>query len=148
MHRYMYMYMIGMRNWFRWPWPFYKVTVVDDIHCPWKTHHCFSCFIIYSQTEAFDYILEQVKEVRNRGDETARIVLAHQQEGQEPPGNLKRDFEHLLDLVSGDMNVFEPGHEKMRLCHMRTTKALISAFVVRSLDSLISLDSIAEISRL
>ena len=41
-----------------------------------------------------------MKEVRNRGDETARIVLAHQQEGQEPPGNLKRDFEHLLELVS------------------------------------------------
>ena len=51
---------------------------------------------------------------------------------------------------------------KCVLCHMRTTKAklslradqpahprsLISAFVVRCLDSIISLDSIAEISRL
>ena len=43
---------------------------------------------------------------------------------------------------------------KCVLCHMRTTKAqirlriLISAFVVRCLDSIISLDSIAKISRL
>ena len=43
---------------------------------------------------------------------------------------------------------------KRVLCHMRTTKALIrlrsliSALVVRCLDSIISLDSIAEISRL
>ena len=46
---------------------------------------------------------------------------------------------------------------KCVLCNMRTTKgadqpthprSLISAFVVRCLDSIISLDSIAEISRL
>ena len=43
---------------------------------------------------------------------------------------------------------------KCILCHMQTTKALIrlrsliSAFVVRCLDSIISLDSIAKISRL
>ena len=43
---------------------------------------------------------------------------------------------------------------KRVLCHMRTTKvqislrSLISAFVVRCLDSIISLDSIAKISRL
>ena len=49
--------------------------------------------------------------------------------------------------------LFEPGHVKCVLCHMRTTKAqismrsLISAFVVRSLDSIISLVSISEISR-
>ena len=36
---------------------------------------------------------------------------------------------------------------KCVLCHMRTTKAQISAFVVRCLDSIKSLDSIAEISR-
>ena len=38
---------------------------------------------------------------------------------------------------------------KCVLCHMRTTKArsLISAFVVHCLDSIISPDSIAEISR-
>ena len=37
---------------------------------------------------------------------------------------------------------------KCVLCHMRTTKAQISAFVVRCLDCIISLDSISEISRL
>ena len=37
---------------------------------------------------------------------------------------------------------------KCVLCHMRTTKAQISTVVVRCLDSMISLDSIAEISRL
>ena len=37
---------------------------------------------------------------------------------------------------------------KCVLCHMRTKKAQISAFVVCCLDSILSLDSIAEISRL
>ena len=40
---------------------------------------------------------------------------------------------------------------KCVLCHLRTSarmRSLISAFVVRCLDSIISLDSIAEISRL
>ena len=52
---------------------------------------------------------------------------------------------------------FEPGHEKMCLMSYANNKgadqlahprSLISAFVVRCLDSIISLDSIAEISRL
>ena len=52
---------------------------------------------------------------------------------------------------------FEPGHEKMCLKSYADNKAadqpahprsLISAFVVRCLDSIIYLDSIAEISRL
>ena len=54
-------------------------------------------------------------------------------------------------------NAYEPGHEKMCLksyankkgadqpAHLRS---LISSFVVRCLDSIISLDSITEISRL
>ena len=51
----------------------------------------------------------------------------------------------------------EPGHEKMCLMSYANNKGadqpahprrLISAFVVRCLDSIISLDSIAEISRL
>ncbi|KAL4232887.1 hypothetical protein ACF0H5_007574 [Mactra antiquata] len=41
----------------------------------------------------------KVKETRNRGDETARIMMAHIQEGQEPPAQLRRDFEHLLYLI-------------------------------------------------
>ena len=44
----------------------------------------------------------------------------------------------------------EPPHEKTGLCHMQTTKAQISlricTFVVRRLDSIISLVSISEIS--
>lgn len=40
-----------------------------------------------------------MKEIRNRGDETARILMAHIQEGQEPPASLRRDFEDLLYLV-------------------------------------------------
>ena len=51
----------------------------------------------------------------------------------------------------------EPGHEKMCLMSYANNKgadqtahplSLISAFIVRCLDSIISLDSIAEISRL
>ena len=54
-------------------------------------------------------------------------------------------------------NQNEPGHEKMCLMSYANNKgadqpvhprSLISAFVVRCLDSIISLDSIAEISRL
>ena len=55
------------------------------------------------------------------------------------------------------VNACEPGHEKMCLMSYANNKgadqpahprSLISAFVVRCLDSIISLDSIAEISRL
>ena len=54
-------------------------------------------------------------------------------------------------------NITEPGHDKMCLMSYVNNKgadqtahphSLISAFVVRCLDSIISLDSIAEISRL
>ena len=53
--------------------------------------------------------------------------------------------------------IYEPGHEKMCLMSYANNKgadqtahprSLISAFVVRCLDSIISLDFIAEISRL
>ena len=53
--------------------------------------------------------------------------------------------------------IIEPGHEKMCLVSYANNKgadqpahpcSLISAFVVRCLDSIISLDSVAEISRL
>ncbi|KAK2179080.1 hypothetical protein NP493_515g00009 [Ridgeia piscesae] len=42
----------------------------------------------------------KVKELRNQGDETARIIMANQHEGLEAPAGLKRDFEHLLRLVN------------------------------------------------
>ena len=41
----------------------------------------------------------QIKELRNRGDEAARIIIAHAQEGLEPPTNLRRDFEQFLMMV-------------------------------------------------
>ena len=53
-------------------------------------------------------------------------------------------------------NTYEPGHEKMCLMSCANDKgadqpahprSLISAFVVRCLDNIISLDSIAEMSR-
>ena len=59
--------------------------------------------------------------------------------------------------IDDDMiyKLFEPRHEKMCLMSYAKNKnafshprSLISAFVVRCLDSIISLDSIAEISRL
>ena len=54
-------------------------------------------------------------------------------------------------------DIHEPGHEKMCLISYANNKgvdqpahprSLVSAFVVRCLDSIIYLDSIAEISRL
>ena len=62
-------------------------------------------------------------------------------------------FESVIIKLSKLSKIFEPGHEKM--CHMSYAnnkgadpRSLISAFVFRCLDSIISLDSIAEISRL
>ena len=55
------------------------------------------------------------------------------------------------------IKIYEPGHEKMYLMSYANNKgadqpahlrSLISVFVDRCLDSMISLDSIAEISRL
>ena len=62
-----------------------------------------------------------------------------------------------MDYFQECLLKFETGHEKMCLMSYANnkgadqpahTRSLISAFVVRCLDSLISLDSIAEISRL
>ncbi|KAK2146220.1 hypothetical protein LSH36_623g00003 [Paralvinella palmiformis] len=52
-----------------------------------------------------DFIVQmplKMKEMRNRGDETSRIILANQQNGLEPPAGLRRDFEHFLFLI-GDL---------------------------------------------
>ncbi|ESP04618.1 hypothetical protein LOTGIDRAFT_237278 [Lottia gigantea] len=40
----------------------------------------------------------KVKELRNRGDETARIIMAHQNEGLQSPDQ-RKDFEELLSLM-------------------------------------------------
>ncbi|XP_071943661.1 nuclear pore complex protein Nup205-like [Antedon mediterranea] len=50
-----------------------------------------------------DFIVQmplKIKELRNRGDEAARILFAHAQEGLEPPVNLPRHFEHFMRLIS------------------------------------------------
>ena len=41
----------------------------------------------------------QTKELRNSGDETARIIIATINEGLVPAANLRRDFEHMLSMV-------------------------------------------------
>ena len=66
--------------------------------------------------------------------------------------NFDEEFRKLMINIS-----YEPGHVKMCLMSYANNKgadqpahprSLISAFVIRCLDSLIFLDSIAEISRL
>ena len=66
-------------------------------------------------------------------------------------------FKWLKSAICKIINANEPGHEKMCLMSYANNKgadqpahpcSLISAFVVRCLDSIISLDSIEEISRL
>ncbi|KAG8189490.1 hypothetical protein JTE90_018142 [Oedothorax gibbosus] len=42
----------------------------------------------------------KVKELRNRGDEIARIIASNSQEGLEPPANLDMHFEHLMSLIT------------------------------------------------
>ena len=42
---------------------------------------------------------KQTKELRNSGDETARIIIASINEGLVPAANLRRDFEHMLSMV-------------------------------------------------
>eukprot|EP00795_Rhopilema_esculentum_P005068 gene5068-181_t len=41
----------------------------------------------------------KIKDLRNRGDENAKILQAHLQEGIEPPKGLRHDFQDLLLLV-------------------------------------------------
>ena len=70
-------------------------------------------------------------------------------------GDLFLDSQFLYGIFNLSIN--EPGHEKMCLMSYANNKgadqpvhprSLISAYVVRCLDSIISLDSIAKISRL
>ena len=66
-------------------------------------------------------------------------------------------FSWLLNIMKDSKYPFWPGHEKMCLMSYANNtsadqpahpRSLISAFVVRYLDSIIYLDSIAEITRL
>ncbi|UYV67175.1 NUP205 [Cordylochernes scorpioides] len=49
----------------------------------------------------------KVKELRANGDEVAKIVLAHYNEGINPPLNLSRHLEHLFNLVSSPVTQME-----------------------------------------
>ena len=65
--------------------------------------HLQQFYVRQMHTLVADFIVQmplKVKELRNRGDETARIISAHLQEGLQPPLNLPRDFEHFMLLVS------------------------------------------------
>ena len=73
--------------------------------------------------------------------------------------DFKENMEDVLKgvTVNEQCYIFEPGHEKMCLMYYANNKgtdqpahlrSLISTFVVHCLDSIIYLDSIAEISRL
>ena len=74
------------------------------------------------------------------------------------PAKFLKDGAEVLKLpITWIINTCEPGHEKICLMSYANNKcadqpahprSLISAFVFRCLDSIISLDSIAEISRL
>ncbi|XP_025098310.1 nuclear pore complex protein Nup205-like isoform X3 [Pomacea canaliculata] len=82
-----------------------------------------------------DFILHmplRVKELRNRGDETARLILAHQIEGIEPPPQ-RRDFQHLLELI-GDVYRHDPLNLELSLeywCPVDPVAANESAYSYR-----------------
>ncbi|KAG1674320.1 Nuclear pore complex protein Nup205 [Nymphon striatum] len=54
----------------------------------------------------------KVKELRNRGDEAARIIMAHQQEGLQPPVNLTTYFHDLMLLIAA---IYEKDPLKLEL---------------------------------
>ena len=69
----------------------------------------------------------------------------------------KSDKDLVCSWSTSVSSIYEPGHEKMCLMSYANIKgadqpahprSLIRAFIVRCLDSILSLDSIAEISRL
>lgn len=45
------------------------------------------------------FFVNKVKELRNHGDEAARILQAHLQDGVEPPVGLARHFEDFMRMV-------------------------------------------------
>uniref|UniRef100_H2Z552 Nuclear pore complex protein Nup205 n=1 Tax=Ciona savignyi TaxID=51511 RepID=H2Z552_CIOSA len=42
----------------------------------------------------------KVKEMRNHGDEVARILMLHMSQNEEPPASLRKDFQQLLELIT------------------------------------------------
>ena len=38
--------------------------------------------------------------MRNHGDEVARILMLHLVEGEEAPSDIRKDFQHLMELIT------------------------------------------------
>ncbi|XP_077999885.1 nuclear pore complex protein Nup205-like [Glandiceps talaboti] len=70
-----------------------------------KTFHQEEFYVRRLHVLVTDFIVQmplKVKELRNRGDEAARIMMSHAMEGLNPPANLRRDFEYFMLLI-GDL---------------------------------------------
>uniref|UniRef100_T1JB70 Partial AB-hydrolase lipase domain-containing protein n=1 Tax=Strigamia maritima TaxID=126957 RepID=T1JB70_STRMM len=68
-----------------------------------ETFHLEEFYVKRFHSLITDFIIHmplKVKELRNHGDEMARIILAHEQEGLDPPENLQRHFEELMQSIS------------------------------------------------
>ncbi|XP_071834158.1 nuclear pore complex protein Nup205-like isoform X2 [Apostichopus japonicus] len=73
-------------------------------NCIFQNKHFFQVEFYVRQFHSLftDFITQmplKLKDLRNRGDEAGRIILAHEREGLEPPENLPRYFEDLLKLL-------------------------------------------------
>ena len=76
----------------------------NDVRMKGIANHCFTSlydFRFLAGCKVFKLLLLQTKELRNSGDENARILQAHQAEGIDPPKGLRHDFQDLMILVSG-----------------------------------------------
>ena len=117
---------------------------------------CESC-ILYSQFSCGTHIFyfsksqDSPKFSNHNGKYNSGLILFRDSPNSDLVSPLAQNCKNITGIVN------EPGHEKMCLMPYANNKgadqpahpcSLISAFVVRWLDSIISLDSIAEISRL
>ena len=60
-----------------------------------------------------------MKELRNHGDEVARILQAHLQDGVEPPAGLLRHFEDLMRMVSAQVTKGQFSCQNFVACNKR-----------------------------
>ncbi|XP_070580305.1 nuclear pore complex protein Nup205-like [Ptychodera flava] len=75
-----------------------------------KTFHQEEFYVRRFHMLVTDFIIQmplKIKELRNRGDEAARILMVHAMEGLDAPANLRRDFEHFMLLI-GDLYKKDP----------------------------------------
>lgn len=64
----------------------------------------------------------QVKQLRNRADEDARLIHMALQMGSEPPSSLRKDLDHLMILVSIPLHL----SRTTDLTHLFSTSSLYS----------------------